>query len=209
MREPAGAPDDARGLASLERALNAWLRDELGIREPRRVVRENARRIVVSKVAAGLAADLFDLIELTPRLFDESRVVAAYERCASRSDPAMPRTETWHGTQHELVREAGRAHGIPDERLAELRVGIDSVFAVLESVLWSRPRLGDAYAPRAGEIAAYRECACHLEPGRDLFHRYYGHFQGRAVENQCPGAALARQLLAHAWRACTGTPPPC
>ncbi len=192
----------------LEEALNTWLREELGIEESRRVVRSNERRIVVSKVDAELVPDLLQLIELTPELFDSARVEAAYRQRAARADPATLRAENWRAAMQELLQAAGRRHGIHDVRLAEVRVGIDSVFAILESVLWTHPTLGESLTPHEGEIAAFRECLSRLDPARDLFMRYYGHFDGRPVENHCPGAALARNLLEGAWRACTGTPPP-
>ncbi len=194
--------------ASLELRLNRWLREELGIEEPRRVVRASSERILVSKVAPQFALDLFQLVELTPELFEEGRVVEACEALARDSEPGTARSENWRAALHTLLRDIGTLRGIPDERLAEIRVGIDSVFAVLESVLWTHPALSDRYVPDAGELAAYRECVSRFDRDHGLFTRSYGYFEGRRVENHCPGAALARTLLAHAWRACTGTAAP-
>ncbi|MEE9278950.1 MAG: hypothetical protein V3V67_02130 [Myxococcota bacterium] len=199
---------EPRPETELQEALNSWLREELGIEESRRVVRSNERRIVVSKVDAELAPDLFQLVELTPELFDPARVDAAHRERAVRVDPATPRAENWRAAMQELLQAAGRRHDIHDARPAEVRVGIDSVFAVLESVLWSHPSLGESWTPHEGENAAFRECLSRLDPARDLFRRYYGHFAGRSVENHCLGAALARELLEGAWRACTGTAAP-
>ena len=192
----------------LEQRLNRWLREELGIEEPRRVVRISSERILVSKVAPHFALDLFQLVELTPQLFEEANVIEVCAARARHADPATPRSENWRAALHELLSEIRTLRCIPDERLAEIRVGIDSVFAVLESVLWTHPGLTDRYVPNAGEIAAYRECVSRFDRDHDLFTRSYGQFEGRRVENHCPGAALARTLLAHAWRACTGTPAP-
>ncbi len=194
--------------APLEQRLNRWLREELGIEEPRRVVRTSVERILVSKVAPNFALDLLQLVELAPKLFEEVRVIGACEARARRSDPATPLSENWRAALHELLSDIGSLRSVPDERLAEIRVGIDSVFAVLDSVLWTHPSLHDLYVPNAGEIAAYRECVSRFDRDHDLFTRTYGYFEGRRVENHCPGAALARTLLAQAWRACTGTPAP-
>ncbi len=194
--------------APLEQRLKRWLREELGIEDPRRVVRASSERILVSKVAPDFALDLLQLLELTPELFEETRVLEACEARARCSDAATPRSENWRAALHELLSKIGTLRGIPDERLAEIRVGIDSVFAVLESVLWTHPTLSDLYVPDAGEITAYRECVSRFDRDHDLFTRTYGYFEGRRVENRCPGATLARTLLAQAWRACTGTAAP-
>ena len=194
--------------APLEQRLNRWLREELGIEEPRRVVRTSSERILVSKVAPRFALDLFQLVELTQELFDEAHVIEACEARARRADLATLRSDNWRSALHALLAQSGAPRGMPDERLAEIRVGIDSVFSVLESVLWTHPRLTDRYVPNEGEIAAYRECVARLDRHHGLFTRTYGQFEGRRVENHCPGAELARTLLAHAWRACTGTPVP-
>ena len=194
--------------APIEQRLNRWLSEEHGIEEPRRVVRTSSERILVSKVAPHFALDLFQLVELTPELFEEAHVIEACAARARRADSATPRSENWRSALHTLLSQLGTLRGLPDDRLAEIRVGIDSVFAVLESVLWTHPRIADRYVPNEGEIAAYRECVTRLDRDHGLFTRTYGQFEGRRVENHCPGAALARTLLAHAWRACTGTPIP-
>ena len=192
----------------LEAALNQWLAAERGVLEPRRIVRVDDERILVSKVAPGFAVDLYRLVQLMPELFDEARVVEACERRARTADAQTPRSENWRAAMHEVLGAAGRRHALAAHRLAEVRTAIDSVFAVLDAVLWSRRTLAQPARAEPGEIAAYRDGAAELAPGGGRFRRYYGQFEGRAVENQCPGAALARTMLAHAWRACTGTAPP-
>ncbi|MBM3138825.1 MAG: hypothetical protein FJZ92_01095 [Chloroflexi bacterium] len=194
--------------ARLEAALNAWLRDEVEVDRPRRIVRADATRILVSKFEPGFAARLHELLDLMPELFDARAVADAYARRAAEVEPGTPRTRVWHETMHALLRDAGARHAIPDLRQAEVRTGIDSVYAVLQSVLWSDPAVGDAYAPQRGEMNAYRDGLRSLDPSRDLFTRHYGVFDDRAVVNYCPGAALARTMLGHAWAACTGEPPP-
>lgn len=190
-----------------ERSVLDWLRRERGIEEARRLVRVDEAEALVSKFEPGFAARLHALLRLTPDLFDEASVVARTER-AMAATPDGTRLDAWHTAMHEALAEAGERHAVPDPRLAEVRTGVDSVRAVLDSVLWSGPRCGDAYTPRPGEVQAYREASLAMEDGRDVFTRYYGMFDGRAVRNHCPGAASARVLLAQAWRAVTGTPAP-
>lgn len=192
----------------LERDLNEWLRHDLGIEDrPRRVVRVDGQRVLVSKFEPGFAARLHELVERMPEVFDERAVLDAYEREAAAA-PQASRVATWHRALHRLVAAAGEREGIDEMRLAEVRTGIDSVYAVLQSVLWSDPLVGDEYEPGAGEVEAYRDGLSALEPSRDLFTRTYGVFDGRLVQNHCPGAHLARTMLAQAWRSCTGTPAP-
>lgn len=196
-------PDDR------EPALNAWLVETHGIDRPRRIVRTDGERILVSKFEPGFAARLHELLDLMPELFHEPAVVAAYAEHARAAPPDTPRTAAWRDAMHATLRAAGDRHAIPDLRQAEVRTGIDSVYAVLDSVLWTTPLTGDAgYEPAPGEIAAYRDGLDRLAPERDLFTRHYGVFDDRDVVNHCPGASFARVMLAHAWRACTGTVPP-
>lgn len=191
-----------------ERSLLQWLRADLGVEEPRRLVRDTGDEALVSKFEAGFAARMHALLDDLPELFDEAQVIARYDAVARELPADTPRSDVWHGAMHAAIGDAGTRLGIPDMRLAEVRAGIDSVRAILDAVLWSGPAVGDDYAPRAGEVEAYRDALVELADGRDLFTRYYGEFQGRAVQNHCPGAAFARRLLAHAWRACTGTVAP-
>ena len=194
--------------ASLEARLLAWLRDSIGLDEERRVARVDAGVVLASKFEPGFAPQLHELLDELPQLFDQEEVERTYRRCAAESGPAEPRVAVWGSALHSLLATLGAKRGIDDRRQALIRVGIVSVQAVLDSVLWSRPAAGDDYTPLSGERAAYRDATRQLEPGRELFTRYYGTFEGRRVENHCPGAAFARVMLAHAWSVCTGTPPP-
>lgn len=207
---PTSAADDADAARDpRERALNAWLVETRGVDRPRRIVRADDERILVSKFEPGFAARLHELLERMPELFDAAAVIAAYEVHARAASPKTARTAAWHEAMHATLRAAGDRHAIPDLRQAEVRTGIDSVYAVIDSVLWSTPTVGDAaYTPARGEIAAYRDGLDRLEPGRDLFTRHYGVFDDRDVVNHCPGASLARVMLEQAWLACTGTEPP-
>lgn len=189
-------------------ALAQWLEREVGVDRPRRVVRADEREILVSKFEPGFANQLHRLLDEIPELFSEPHVLERYDEVA-RSLPAdTPRVDAWHAAMHAALRLAGERLALDDSRLAEVRVGIDSVRAVLEACIWSQPRVGDDYTPRNGEVQAYREGLAALSDERDVFTRYYGDFEGVPVRNHCPGAAFARRMLAHAWRAITGTPPP-
>ena len=199
---PGALPSD-----DFERSLLDWLHNVRGIAEPRRLVRVDEDEALISKFEPGFAARLHELLRLMPDLFDEATVVANTERVMTAM-PEASRMTAWHTAMHEALARAGEQHAVPDLRLAEVRTGIDSVRAILETVLWTEPLCGDAYTPAPGEVEAYREAFVELADGRDIFTRYYGMFDGRAVRNHCPGAAYARVLLAQAWRAVTGTPAP-
>jgi hypothetical protein len=189
-----------------EAALRRWIAQDLGIEGERRLVRDDGERVLVSKFEAGFAAGVHDLIAVMPELFAEEAVRAAYERAASGGGS---RVEAWHRGMHAMLRAAGEREGISELRQAEVRTGIDSVYAVLGTALWSDPRVGDVdYEPGEGERRAYREALASLSDGRDVFTRVYGRFAGRVVENHCPGAAFARVMLEQGWVACTGTPAP-
>jgi hypothetical protein len=187
-------------------ALQRWINDDLGIEGGRRVVRDDGDEILVSKFEAGFAAGVHELIALMPELFEQASVSSAYQRAASEGGA---RLDAWHRGMHAMLREAGEREGISELRQAEVRTGIDSVYAVLGTALWSDPQVEDAgYAPGGGERAAYLDALAELGDGRDLFTRVYGRFEGRLVVNHCPGAAFARVMLAQGWTAITGEAPP-
>lgn len=172
------------------------------------MVRADEHGVLLSKFEPGFASRLHELLALLPELFDEASVLAQYEAVAAFAPPGSGRVAAWRRAMHAALRLAGDRHEIPDLRQAEVRTGIDSVAAVLEGVLWSIPTVDTPYQPLPGEVNAYLDALDALADGRNLFTRYYGTFEGHAVRSHCPGAAHARLMLAHAWRACTGTPPP-
>ena len=186
-------------------ALQRWINDDLGIEGKRRVVRDDFSEILVSKFEAGFAAGVHELIALMPELFEETSVRAAYELEAASGGT---RLDAWHRGMHAMLREAGEREEISDLRQAEVRTGIDSVYAVLGTALWSDPLVGDAYAPGTGERTAYLDALESLGDERDIFTRVYGRFEGRTVVNHCPGASFARVMLAQGWSVCTGEAPP-
>ncbi|MCK9487053.1 MAG: hypothetical protein M0R73_10230 [Dehalococcoidia bacterium] len=193
---------------STEAALLAWMHDVLGVEGYRRVVRATRDEVLVSKFEPGFAARLHSLLDELPEIFDEDTVVEAYQRAAHDLPADTPRVDAWHAAMHGALAALGERLGVEDHRLAEVRVGIDSVRAVLEAVIWSAPSVTDEYSPRNGEVEAYRDGMAALADDRDIFTRYYGDFDGRPVVNHCPGAQFARRMLAQGWLACTGTQPP-
>jgi hypothetical protein len=192
---------------AFEEALIRWLQQEAGVEEPRRVVSRSDSRILLSKFAPGFAERLRVTLDRRVDLFDDAAVAAAYARQASLS-PKIARVETWRLAMSGMLADAdGRSHLTPPQR-AEVQAGIDSVAAVLASVLWSTPTAADFYEPQPGERAAYRDAVAQLGSAASPFTRRYGVYDGAQVVNHCPGAPYARTLLALGWRICTGTEPP-
>jgi len=186
-------------------ALQHWINDDLGIEGARRIVRDDGREILVSKFEEGFAAGVHELIALMPELFEEAAVVDAYRQEASHDGL---RLDAWHRAMHTMLRTAGDREQISDLRQAEVRTGIDSVYAVLGTALWSDPAVDEPFTPGRGERVAYLDALSSLADGRDMFTRIYGRFEGRTVLNHCPGASFARVMLAQGWTACTGEAPP-
>lgn len=194
--------------AELEVALTRWLEREVGVDRPRRIVRATDEEILVSKFEPGFASQLHRLLDDIPEIFSEPQVIEHYRQMALTLPADTPRVDAWHAAMHAALHVAGERLEVDDSRLAEVRVGIDSVRAVLEACIWSQPQVGDDYTPRSGEVQAYLDGLAALQDDRDIFTRYYGDFEGAPVRNHCPGAAFARRMLAHGWTAITGTPPP-
>jgi len=188
-----------------EQRLKDWLATELDIHEPRRVVRADSSRVLVSKCPPGFAAELMDTMDRLPELLDRAAIAAAYEAEAA-GDPRSLRAECWHRAILGLLRQLCAERNVPAGHEDEVRIGIESAAALLDTILWSGPRAGDGYAPLDGEVAAYREALISSE--RDLFTRVYGVFEGAQVVNHCPGAPIGRAMVAVAWEVCTATPPP-
>ncbi len=176
-----------------------WLLDR-GITEPRRVSRESADVILVSKFEPGFAARLHEAIDRLPELFDAIRI---HDRYAAKR--GLSRVEAWRVSVAEMLSEFGPGRGLDHDQLAEIRAGTDSVAALLDSALWSGPTVGDGWRPSAAEERAYAEALARMDDDSSIFTRYYGDFEGRRVENHCPGARVARRLIAQAWGICTQT----
>jgi hypothetical protein len=185
----------------------AWLNDESDSMEPRRFVRRSGSGIMVSKFDEGFAAHLHASIGRLPEVFERSLIASAYAERVQQN-PSAPRVALWHAAAEEILALAGDSRGLSPDDQAEVRAGIDSVAALLDSILWTAPRGGDEYSPTAAEIAAYREARARMDGNPGLFTRCYGAFEGALVENHCPGAPFARRLLTQAWSICTGTEAP-
>ena len=172
-----------------------WLADR-GIEGPRRVVRESEDAILVSKFEFGFAARLYRALDLLPELFDAACIEARYHA----QPPATPRVEAWRLAINALLDELGPARGLDGDQLAEIRAGTDSVAALLDSVLWTAPALSDErWQPSEAELDAHADAIARMDDDSSIFTRYYGEFDGKRVENHCPGAPVARRLFAQAW----------
>ena len=178
----------------------AWLSGR-GIEGGRRVVREGEDTILVSKFDPGFAARLYQALERLPELFDTAAVRARF----AASAPGAPRAEAWRLAVDALLDELGSERGLDRDQLAEIRAGTDSVAALLDAVLWSGPVVGGPWAPSAGELQAYADALARMDDDASIFTRHYGEFEGRRVENHCPGAPVARRLFGQAWEITTSS----
>jgi hypothetical protein len=177
-----------------------WLR-AYGIEGSRRIARESEDSILVSKFEPGFAARLYQALDRLPELFEQSEVAARYATAAS----ATPRVEAWRLAVNGLLDELGPSRELDRDQLAEVRAGTDSVAALLDSVLWTCPTVGDDWQPCPGESAAREDAVSRMDDESSIFTRYYGEFEGKRVENHCPGAPVARRLFEQAWAICAGT----
>ena len=181
-----------------------WLRNVAGVEEWRRVVRDDGEHILVSKFEEGFAPGLHELLALMPELFDLVAMTEAYEREAADA-AGISRMDAWLRAMHETLRAAGERHSVPDVRQAEVRTGIDSAYAILQTLLWSDPKIGEPFESRASERSAYLDATGPATDNEhDIFTRVYGWYEGRQVVNHCPGAPFARIMLEQGWRICSG-----
>src|SRR5579883_1094724 len=122
------APSDRRFEGRLAAAVDGL--------DGRRVVRRDANRILVSKFEDGFAAALHASLTRVPELFDLGSVEAKYLTLAV-AEPRLRRAETWHLAMQRLLADLGAARGLAAEQQAQVRAGVDSVAALLDSILWS------------------------------------------------------------------------
>jgi hypothetical protein len=200
---------DSATFSEREIALNVWLQNHVGVNEVRRIVREDPDSILISKFEPGFAPGLHTMLDELPQLFDSAEIAIAYSAVASADESATAlRVDVWDQAMRRLLATLSAQRGIEDDRQALIRVGIDSVRAILDSALWSVPLISDDYEPQAGEIAAFRDVTSSMSPDHDLFTRHYGLFEDLDVVNHCPGAPFARLMLGQAWQVCTDIAPP-
>lgn len=180
-----------------------WLRDVAGVAESRRVVRRSPASILVSKFDEGFAARLHESIDHLPEMFDDALVAARFAGFAAL-DPDRLRAETWRLAVNSILGDGAAREGLHPDAVAEVRAGVDSVAALLDSILWTSPVAGRPHAPEPSEAEAYHDTRARMDAERGLFTRYYGSFDGVPVENHCPGSQVARRLFAQAWAICAG-----
>ncbi len=178
-----------------------WLRDVAGIAEPRRVVRRSPSAILVSKFDEGFAARLHETIDRLPEMFDDALLAARFDELAAR-EPERQRVETWRLAVSDVLGGAAAREGLHTDAVAEVQAGIDSVAALLDSILWTSPLAGSAHSPEPSELEAYNDIRARMDAEPGIFTRYYGSFEGVPVENHCPGSQVARRLFAQAWAIC-------
>ncbi|MBK7125215.1 MAG: hypothetical protein IPH65_04735 [Dehalococcoidia bacterium] len=130
-----------------------------------------------------------------PEVFDPAVVRERYLSTAS----GTPRVEAWRLALEGLLADLGPSRGLDRDQLAQVRAGTDSVAALLDSVLWSSPLLGTDWEPSEPELSARADALARMDDESSIFTRYYGDFEGKRVENHCPGAQVARQLFAQGW----------
>lgn len=177
----------------------AWLADG-GFDEPRRVVRETNGTILVSKFETGFAARLHDAVDRIPELFDAELVARRYREASA----GVTRTEAWRTGLEALLAEVGPERDLDRDQLAQIQAGIDSVAALLDSVLWTSPLRGADWVVSEADRMAYADARARMDDEAGMFTRFYGEFEGARVENHCPGAQVARRLFEQAWKICTG-----
>jgi hypothetical protein len=183
-----------------EERLARWLTDR-GIEGSRRVVRASSDVILVSKFEPGFAAHLHEAIDRLPELFELAAVTARY----ASADMGATRAEGWRLGVSGLLADVGPTRGLDRDQLAEIQAGIDSVAALLDSILWTAPTVGaGGWKVSPAEVTAYEEALGRMDDDSSIFTRYYGHFEGARVENHCPGAQVARRLFTQAWALTTG-----
>lgn len=181
-----------------------WLRNDAGIEEPRRIARRDPGRILVSKFEEGFSARLHEALTRVPELFGAAHVFARLPA----DDRPCAHVDAWHRAITGLLSELAGERGLTASQRSEIEAGIDSVAALLDSILWSRTAGAPPSPPSPGEVGAYREAIGRMDADPGIFSRFYGVFEGARVENHCPGAPFARRLLGQAWSICTATPPP-
>jgi hypothetical protein len=180
--------------------LDVWLA-ERGVEGARRVVAVDDRRILLSKTPEGFAERLFEAVEAMEDALRDEQVAAAM---AALSAPTRSRVDAWEAAVMRCVADQAAKLGLPATVVEEVRFGVESVAALLRAVSW-RDLPGDRpVQPTPAERAAFRDLWESIAGDGKRFTRVYGVFDGRVVVAHCPGARLARTLLAQGWHLCTG-----
>ena len=181
-----------------------WLKNDAEINEWRRIVRIDDENILISKFKEDFAQNLHKSIALIPELLDLKIIQMQYQNLAITNKNAQ-RTKNWYQAINSIVNSSQYQAELGKKRVAEILAGIDSVYSILETILWTSPKVFDAYKPHAGEIIAYKDMLKSMVDNQDIFTKYYGNYEDRKVVNHCPGATIAKKMLTHAWKVCTTT----
>lgn len=189
-----------------EKRLNQWMDGLPGVTEPRRVVRHDGSRVLVSKFDEGFAAHLHGVLDRMPKMFDATHVALAYARVRAEH-PDAPRAVAWRAAVDGVLTGLAQDLGLTADDVTNVRGGLDSVAAVLDAVLWSSPLAGDeGYEPLPGETDAYHDAMARMHGEAPIFTRVYGEFEGAHIVNYCPASAFGRRLFLQAWSLCTARP---
>jgi len=184
----------------LEDRLQRWLAEQ-GVEGARRVVAADDRRIVLSKTPPGFAERLIRALEPLEADLTDEHIAATM---ASETNRGRSRVDAWEAAVMERTAEAVTRLRLPPALVDEVRYGVESVAALLRSVLWCDRACSELHEPSPAEEAAFRDAWESLSGEGRRFTRVYGVFEGRPVLAHCPGASIARTLFAQGWRLCTG-----
>ncbi len=184
---------------AFEVEFQAWLATLGEPGEGRRLVRTGAREILVSKLEPDVLARVQQTLLGLSELLAPAAVRERYDAIAAAT-PGIQRVTAWRLAIRELLAGANLSPAARNEAEA----GTDSVAALLDAILWSGPVANEPFAPGPGELEAYADARARMAGDAPIFTRYYGEFRGLPVVNHCPGAPIARRLLAEGWQLCSG-----
>jgi hypothetical protein len=181
-----------------------WLKFHAQINEWRRIVRVDEETILVSKFKEDFSHALHTSISQIPDLLELNVIKMQYQNSAIISKD-IQRTKNWYNAITAFVDSYQNKLKMDTNRIAEIQAGIDSVYSILETILWTNPKVMDIYKPHEGEIIAYKEILKSMEDNPGIFSKYYGNYEDHKVVNYCPGATIAKTMLTQAWEVCTTT----
>ena len=181
-----------------------WLRLEAEINDWRRIVRVDDTTILISKFEEDFARNLHQSISQIPELLKLPIIKMQYTNSAMKNNN-IERTKNWYHAVSYIIDSSLNKTNIDNNRVIEIQAGIDSIYSILETILWTSPKTMDTYKPHEGEITAYEDLLKSMENSHDIFTKYYGNYENRKVVNHCPGAIIAKTLITHAWEVCTKT----
>ena len=179
-----------------------WLKVHAEINEWRRIVRVEEETILVSKFKEDFAHTLHKSISQIPEFLELNIIKMQYQNSAI-VNKNIHRTKNWYQAINTVVNSHQSKIILNKSRIAEIQAGIDSVYSILETILWTNPKIMDTYQPHEGEIIAYEDMLESMGKNTGIFTKYYGNYEGHKVVNYCPGATIAKTMLMQAWEVCT------